>query len=119
MTAVEDYYNSIGQPMPLHVNPAEFLLETVNVDFATDRDAARGRLGELQTAWSGSAKAAAVRASIDEVEQKNADGVLEVGAAEKKPSSPSLILTLLHRSFIKSYRDVVVYGIRYAMYFGE
>jgi len=36
----------------------------------------------------------------------------------KKPSAPSLVLTLLHRSFVKSYRDVVAYGIRLAMYTG-
>lgn len=30
----------------------------------------------------------------------------------------STTLTLLHRSFIKSYRDVLVYGVRAAMYLG-
>lgn len=29
-----------------------------------------------------------------------------------------IIMTLLHRSFIKSYRDVVAYGIRIVMYLG-
>lgn len=37
---------------------------------------------------------------------------------KRKPGSLSLIATLLHRSFIKSYRDVVAYGIRIAMYTG-
>jgi len=40
---------------------------------------------------------------------------------EGKASGPSfavIVLALLHRSFIKSYRDVVAYGIRFAMYTG-
>ncbi len=39
---------------------------------------------------------------------------VELESMEKKPSLPSPALTLLHRSFIKSYRDVVAYGIRLA-----
>ncbi|KAK7755365.1 hypothetical protein SLS62_002592 [Diatrype stigma] len=41
-----------------------------------------------------------------------------LGSKKRKPGSLSLIATLLHRSFIKSYRDVVAYGIRIAMYTG-
>lgn len=35
-----------------------------------------------------------------------------------RPGILSITLTLLHRSFIKSYRDVVAYGIRIVMYLG-
>lgn len=30
----------------------------------------------------------------------------------------NILMTLVHRAFIKSYRDVVAYGIRIAMYMG-
>lgn len=35
-----------------------------------------------------------------------------------RPNGLSITLALLHRSFIKSYRDVVAYGIRIVMYLG-
>lgn len=37
----------------------------------------------------------------------------------KTSASPhSIVFTLIHRSFIKSYRDIVAYGLRIAMYLG-
>lgn len=36
-----------------------------------------------------------------------------------RPGVPSITLSLLHRLFIKSYRDVVAYGIRIVMYMGK
>lgn len=36
----------------------------------------------------------------------------------ERPGSFTVTMTLLHRSFIKSYRDVVAYGIRIVMYLG-
>lgn len=121
VSAVAPHYASLGREPPLHVNPAEFLLELVNIDFARHRDlGAESRLDEMQRAWAASARARELSASVAEVERRGtgAEEVV-VEAAEKKPSLPSLVLTLLHRSFIKSYRDVVVYGIRLAMYFGQ
>ena len=35
-----------------------------------------------------------------------------------RPGQVKIIIALLHRSFIKSYRDVVAYGIRIVMYLG-
>ena len=35
-----------------------------------------------------------------------------------RPGSLRITVALLHRSFIKSYRDVVAYGIRIVMYLG-
>ena len=119
VSAVSSHYASLGREMPLHVNPAEFLLELVNIDFVRHRDmSAEARLDDMQRAWTVSARAKELSAVVAEVERRDAAGEVVVDAAEKKPSLPSLVLTLLHRSFIKSYRDVVVYGIRLAMYFG-
>ncbi|KAK0622985.1 P-loop containing nucleoside triphosphate hydrolase protein [Immersiella caudata] len=111
------HYESIGRELPLHVNPAEFLLELVNIDFSQNRNSASDQLDELHKAWTASPRAGDLMAAVDEV-ARNGDRTVTLERAEKKPSIPSVILTLLHRSFIKSYRDVFVYGIRFAMYIG-
>lgn len=114
--SVMAHYVEAGLEVPQYVNPAEFLLELVNIDFAHDKEAARRRLLSLQEAWQTSRRANETSAAIMAAEQ--AGGHFDIESAEKKPSMPSLTLTLLHRSFIKSYRDVVAYGIRLAMYLG-
>jgi hypothetical protein len=108
-------FKSLGYPIPLHTNPAEFLLELMNVDFASHQEVANTRLQKIQQAWVKSPKGAGlpalVKAKMATVEQ----------LSDTKPSRtnfPIILMTLVHRSFIKSYRDVVAYGIRVAMYTG-
>ncbi|OAQ95235.1 ABC transporter [Purpureocillium lilacinum] len=113
---VVPHFEQIGVQVPNQVNPAEFLLELVNIDFARDKEAAAIRLGELQEAWETSPTCKSGRDEV-EVAARSSSG-LTLDSVEKRPGSPSLVLTLLHRSFIKSYRDVVAYGIRIAMYLG-
>ncbi|KAB5557950.1 P-loop containing nucleoside triphosphate hydrolase protein [Coniochaeta sp. 2T2.1] len=113
------YERELGMEVPLHVNPAEFLLEVTNIDFARHRDeGAEARLEEMRRGWEGSERARELAGAVAEVERRRGGGVVELDAAERKPGLLGLVVTLLHRSFIKSYRDVVVYGIRFAMYFG-
>ncbi|KAJ3525785.1 hypothetical protein NM208_g11490 [Fusarium decemcellulare] len=88
----------------------------VNIDFAQDKEEAARKLDKLQGAWQSSRQAGELGMTIESAE--SAGGNLSIEALEKRPSMPSLTLTLLHRSFIKSYRDVVAYGIRLAMYLG-
>jgi hypothetical protein len=114
---VDAHYDSLGHPMPLHVNPAEFLLEQVNIDFAQDKESAALQLAQMQAWWASSESAKDLGRAIEDAEQKSTG--LEVEKAEKRPGMISLIVTLLHRSFIKSYRDIIVYGIRFAMYMGR
>jgi hypothetical protein len=117
---VAGHYEALGRRMPVHINPAEFLLEMVSTDFAADRGEAVQRLGEMQRAWVGSRAAGELAERMAAVEEKGSgSGLSELEMVETKPGLPSLVLTLLHRSFVKSYRDVVVYGIRLAMYIGE
>ncbi|KAJ4264941.1 hypothetical protein NW762_005184 [Fusarium torreyae] len=113
---VATYYAQVGSPLPQYVNPAEHLLELVNIDFAQDREEASRNLDTLQHAWKDSRQADQVSNEIKSAESSGGDWRVET--IEKRPSMPSLTLTLLHRSFIKSYRDVVAYGIRLAMYLG-
>jgi ABC-type multidrug transport system ATPase subunit len=116
---VTAHYEALGRRMPVHINPAEFLLEMVSTDFAADRIEAAQRLGEMQRAGVGSRAARELAERVAAVEEKGSGRVVELEMAEVKPGLLSVVLTLLHRSFVKSYRDVVVYGIRLAMYIGE
>jgi hypothetical protein len=50
--------------MPLHINPAEFVLELMNVDFASQQAAAYERLQDMQNAWLGSPQALETSAQI-------------------------------------------------------
>ncbi|KAH9219946.1 P-loop containing nucleoside triphosphate hydrolase protein [Leptodontidium sp. 2 PMI_412] len=112
---VETYFQSLGFPMPFRTNPAEFILDLMNIDFASHQEAAKQRLHEMQVGWARSNKARDVAAQI------HATSSLVEPPSTTKPSSSSfftVVMTLVHRSFIKSYRDVVAYGIRIAMYIG-
>lgn len=116
VAGVATYYAESGFPLPQYVNPAEHLLEMVNIDFAQNRDAASQNLETLQNSWQNSRQASQINNAIKTAESSGGDWGVE--GIDKRPNMPSLTLTLLHRSFIKSYRDVVVYGIRLAMYLG-
>ena len=112
---VGEHFGSLGFPMPAQVNPAEFLLEIMNIDFASHQEAAEARLNEMQKAWATSTRA----------QQMTAQMVTTLKKAETLPATrpsksnfPVVLMTLVHRSFVKSYRDVVAYGIRIAMYTG-
>ena len=100
------------------INPAEYILDTVNTDFAKDRNEARRQLGILHEHWRLSPEAARLKNEIFHVRLARE----EVRVDQEKFSllqKMHLPLVLLHRSFIKSYRDVVAYGIRIAMYTGR
>ena len=111
------YFDAIGFPIPLHFNPAEFLLDLINVDFAEDTITAGSRLSQIHSAWSSSVE----KASLIPRERKSKEPeqqVLRLGT-QSGPTRILIPFTLLHRNFIKSYRDVVTYGIRLAMYLGR
>lgn len=101
--------------MPVHMNPAEFLLELMNIDFATQYEAAEARLQTIQNGWTRSTLSSEMSSQITNTSQTQTP--LPV-VKESKRSFFVVLLALVHRSFIKSYRDVVAYGIRIAMYFG-
>ncbi|CAL3962391.1 unnamed protein product [Diplocarpon coronariae] len=115
VAGVEGHFQSLGYPMPYPTNPAEFILDLMNVDFDADRNSALERLHQMQLGWARSRErkelVAKIHATSSLIEPPSAPG----------PSSTSfhtVVATLVHRSFIKSYRDVVAYGVRMAMYVG-
>jgi hypothetical protein len=103
--------------MPLQMNPAEFVLELMNVDFAIHQDRAQERLKQMQKGWQISGQAKYVTTEIATMNRTTKGGVLGNGK-QSRANFFVVVLALLHRSFIKSYRDIVVYGVRIAMYTG-
>ncbi|KAF4762380.1 hypothetical protein HAV15_007770 [Penicillium sp. str.  len=99
ISAVDSYFSGIGYPIPAQTNPAEFILDTVSSDFASSKDSGGGPMSER-------VHSAEKLASKDSVEEN------------ARPGAVSVTIALLHRSFVKSYRDVIAYGIRIAMYLG-
>lgn len=102
--------------MPMYMNPAEYVIQLVNTDFTRDHTKATQQLSHLHTSWSQSANAALVN---HQIQSKSTSAPSSIESTTHATANPLLIpLTLIHRSFIKSYRDVVAYGIRVAMYLG-
>ena len=102
--------------MPLYTNPAEFLLQLVNTDFSPNQTNSSTHLTHLHTSWLSSPTAATLCHSIASTSTPSTTAPLTPTHASASPLLTPL--TLIHRSFIKSYRDVVAYGIRIAMYMG-
>lgn len=115
MNEVQSYFSSIDHPIPSHYNPAEYLLELVNIDFASDREEANARLENIQQAWVDAPLAARINSVIGRTVNK--DTRIEKEAFDYSgPNLFSVTLALIHRNFIKSYRDIIAYTIRLAMY---
>ncbi|CRG87425.1 ABC transporter G family member 5 [Talaromyces islandicus] len=119
VASIENYFGKIGFEIPAYTNPAEHLLDLVSYDF----HGGSGKTIQIQKAWSQAANndstLSNINESIQNPEQQQQQRVL---AAEelvsRRPGLISITLSLLHRSWIKSYRDVVAYGIRIFMYMG-
>ena len=110
------YFANINHPMPLHINPAEFMLDLVNTDFAKDRGVAEKALASIQEAWSSSAERKTLLESITSSSTTTSN--LVSSHHHSKSNLTTTTITLLHRNFVKSHRDLLVYGTRIAMYLG-
>lgn len=102
--------------IPLYMNPAEFMIDLVNTDFALDQARASQKVLWLQGEWNKSEGSNTTSREI-EAESRTEENV-RVRSSRGSPNKLLLPLTLVHRSLIKSYRDVIAYGIRIAMYMG-
>lgn len=109
------YFGRIGYPIPPETNSAEFFLDLINTDLDKSGDIVR-RTDDICKSW----ETAGARHRLSEEIQKSkeaSDDSLSHYAAER-PKKLVVPLVLLHRSWIKSYRDVMAYGIRIVMYLG-
>lgn len=111
--ALPHYLHEIGLPIPELTNPAEYVLDLVNLDFA-GADKETQKLQKIFNAWDASAQKQALEQMLTSLVTQP----LALDAAPRGPSQLSQIGTLLHRAFIKSYRDLVAYWIRVVMYLG-
>ncbi|KAL3455569.1 P-loop containing nucleoside triphosphate hydrolase protein [Aspergillus heterothallicus] len=115
---VERYFAATGYPIPVNTNPAEYLLDIVSSDFGDSKDAARDRVKKIHASWAASDEAKMLTRQVsDHARPMEKDAHLS-SEDLPRPSVIRIISVLLHRSFIKSYRDVVAYGIRIVMYLG-
>ena len=104
---VSPYFESIGHPIPSNTNPAEYLLDLVNSDFE-GADAVA-----IQHAWASGQHMPAQRQPTQPSEP-----VLHEVKEPVIMDNVMVLIPLLKRSIMKSYRDVLAYGVRYAMYIG-
>ena len=117
ISLIKPYLEARGNSMPLYVNPAEFVLDWTSSDFAGGDDAVQEKLNKIHADWKVSDEASTLIAAIPETPgDKDSSPLLP--ASGKHATSLQIVAALIHRSFIKSYRDVVAYGIRFAMYTG-
>ena len=111
---IEPYFANIGHALDVYTNPAEFILDLVSSDFAGPGNTDQNRAVKIQNAWTQAAEAAALKELSSSVKETGG----RVTDSHSRPGIGWVTLSLLHRSFIKSYRDVVAYGIRIVMYLG-
>eukprot|EP00271_Cylindrocystis_brebissonii_P022079 TRINITY_DN828_c0_g1_i1.p1 TRINITY_DN828_c0_g1~~TRINITY_DN828_c0_g1_i1.p1 ORF type:complete len:598 (-),score=96.49 TRINITY_DN828_c0_g1_i1:859-2652(-) len=103
----EGFFQRAGCPIPSYYNPADFLLEVTNTDFSQETET----LDSLVAFWQTSPEAKAFSVT-------NSSSQVVPTALPYRPNVLYQSLYLLHRNAIKSSRDVVVYGVRLAMYIG-
>ena len=114
LSDVTSYFESAGFPVPPQTNPAEHLLDITNSDFALDREQAHKNLDSIHATW----KLQQHIVPFAPTEEKNQPATKILKNHSRRPNIVNIISTLLLRMLIKSYRDVVAYGICIAMYIG-
>jgi len=119
VSEVQPYFDACGFPIPLYMNPAEFIIDFVNTDFARDRSEVDQQLNMVHSSWHKSRLAnMTVTELTDEMARNSMDTDMNPEQREESAGIIAIPLALIHRSFIKSYRDIIAYGIRIAMYMG-
>jgi ABC-type multidrug transport system permease subunit len=120
--AARRYFGNIGYEMPLEINPAEYLLELINTEILREGDDVNARIEHIHEAWDKSPEAQVIKNDIETAisiakdPQSAGPNILKMKFA--KQNAFVIPVVLLHRAWIKSYRDVVAYGIRIVMYLG-
>lgn len=106
------FFAEIGMPIPAHINPAEEVLDLINVDFS--QGDAQTNLEIILRGWQQSARARELKRDVEGGSARR----LRLEITDGKPSFAAQTATLLHRALIKSWRDLVAYWVRVAMYMG-
>ena len=117
ISEVNPYFRSIGCPIPAQTNPAEHLLDVTNIDFARNRDERQAVLSGIHASWKQHQETTLPPVASQASSPTEGDATI-LHEDKPHPNTLAITLILLSRMFIKSYRDVVAYGIRIAMYLG-
>lgn len=118
VSEVQPYFDACGFPIPLYMNPAEFIIDFVNTDFARDKSEVDQQLNMVHSSWH---KSRLATATVNELTDEMARNTMDSDVTDLREQSAGALdipIALIHRSFIKSYRDIIAYGIRIAMYMG-
>jgi ABC-type multidrug transport system ATPase subunit len=114
---VRPHFDGLGYKMDLYINPAEFILDLVHVEFAREKGRACDALTKIQEAWA--------QLERDRLSMGDAKSIAPVSISPTTPVhviQPRIgirkVLAVLNRSWIKSYRDILVYWVRFGMYMG-
>ncbi|KAK9342469.1 ABC-2 type transporter-domain-containing protein, partial [Lipomyces starkeyi] len=124
---VTEYFGRCGLVIPNNYNPAEFLLEVSNTDFVEMKDDVEIQerkitVDRLYEAWNASGEARELDRVLSDSSLNDTDDLDSTGRSQFRQSLSSIVLTyrqsyiLVHRSFIKARRDILVYGVRVVMY---
>ncbi|KAK5425418.1 hypothetical protein LTR34_011123 [Exophiala xenobiotica] len=119
LSMARTYFSNVGCVMPTEINPAEFYLDLINTDIATEGDETYQRLERIVGAWGQSVEQKALEKQLLQ-DPSHADVAMTQLSTIKieRPSAWSTAVVLLNRGWIKAYRDFVAYGIRLVMYLG-
>ncbi|KAF9891761.1 hypothetical protein FE257_003242 [Aspergillus nanangensis] len=116
--AVNAYFDDIGFPMPMLTNPADFLLRLTNIDFERDTHAAQERLDRVHGAWTLSRGTITSSDASSDTPSSLSEAEDPTMTSDRRPSFLHTTWVLIQRSWIKSGRDILVYGLRFGMYLG-
>ena len=116
------HFAEAGYHMPPETNAAEFFLDLINTDL-DKKGEIRRRMEHICQTWDSSSGRNRLHGLIHASMEKNLDGWSSTSSnlpsyTVQRPSPWMVPVVLLHRSWIKAYRDVMAYGIRIAMYLG-
>ena len=111
---IQKYFERIERPIPLQINPAEYLLDLVNSDFGSNDSLGKDSVQQIQAAWTSSEENQALVSSTTDKSSSTSTSKSHM----QQKNTIYIAGVLLHRNYIKSYRDFIAYGTRVFMYFG-
>ncbi|PYH95270.1 ABC transporter [Aspergillus ellipticus CBS 707.79] len=117
---VPAYFKGIGHTLPTNINPAEFILDLVSSDFVGNKQISiEEQVEQIHASWSQSDNGITLSRQVSQLVTVSEKAARQICTEQLgHPGMLSITLSLLYRLFIKSYRDVVAYGIRIVMYLG-
>ncbi|KAG9765708.1 putative ABC transporter, partial [Aureobasidium melanogenum] len=116
VSKASSYFSSLGLPVPNPMNLSEHILDLTNTDYNSEHleeQVSAQCLLDIQSAWR-------THTEENHCEASDFDTIASFAGSQRAGPAHDLDIpiTLLHRLFIKSYRDIVTYWVRVTMYMG-